>query len=52
MVVMIMKYYLLDQKGLIKKKNITKIGKMTNGNKINLIDFDDSIKLDGYKHEI
>jgi hypothetical protein len=25
---------------------------MTNGNKINFVDFDDSIKLDGYKHEI
>lgn len=39
-------------KGLDRKENITMIGKMTNGNKINFIDFDDSIKLDGYKHEI
>ena len=38
--------------GLEKKKNITKIGKMTKGNQINLIDFDDRINLDGYKHEI
>ena len=38
--------------GLDKKKNVTKIGKMTGDNKINLIDFDDSISLEGYKHEI
>lgn len=38
--------------GLEKKKNITKIGKMTKGNQINLIDFDDRINLEGYKHEI
>ena len=39
-------------KGLDRKENITMIGKMTSGNKINFIDFNDSIKLDGYKHEI
>ena len=35
-----------------EKKNVTKIGKMITGNKIKLIDFDDRIRLDGYKHEI
>ena len=38
--------------GLDKKKNITKIGKMTRGDQIILTDFDDRISLDGYKHEI
>ena len=37
---------------LDRKKNVTKIGKMITGNKIKLIDFDDRISLDGYKHEI
>ena len=38
--------------GLDKKKNITKIGKITKEKKINIVDFDDRINLDGYKHEI
>ena len=38
--------------GLDKKKNITKIGKITKEKEINIVDFDDRINLDGYKHEI